>query len=293
MSWEEQPVSAIAASTGGRPHSRDTVQSIGRAVDLLRLIATRGARGARISDLVAWSGLPAPTAHRILKSLQAEGLVTHTAAHEYRIGPLAYELGLAAASRPHPADICAPVLEDLAKRTGHPAHLLISSGLEMVCIQRAVPPSYQVRPSAGEAMRRRGSEAAAPRWIGGVGVRRPIGVAAGGQAILSEMQDAEVEQIVTANTDAYRRYFTGPDEVRVAVQRTRHMGYAVTASGTPRFVHLGIAVHDSEGRAVAALKILRSASGTRPGATDRLLPSLRRAASDIQRLSPFLPWPSP
>lgn len=286
-------MSATAASRGGRPHSRDTVQSIGRAVDLLRLIATRGARGARISDLVAWSGLAAPTAHRILKSLQAEGLVTHTASREYRIGPLAYELGLAAAVRPDPADLCAPVLEDLAQRTGHPTHLLVPSGLEMVCVQRAVPASYQVRPPASEAMRRRGSDAAAPRWVGGVGVRRPIGVAAGGQAILSEMPDGEVEEILAANTDAYRRYFTGPNEVRVAVQRSRQMGYAVTASGTPRFVHLGVAVHDGEGRAVAALKILRPAGGTRIDATDRLLPSLHRAASDIQRLSPFLPWPSP
>ncbi|MBR0652002.1 helix-turn-helix domain-containing protein [Roseomonas terrae] len=285
-------MSATAASRGGRPQSRDTVQSIGRAVDLLRLIATRGARGARISDLVAWSGLPAPTAHRILKSLQAEGLVTHTAAHEYRIGPLAYELGLAAASRPHPADICAPVLEDLAQRTGHPTHLLIPSGLEMVCIQRAVPSSYQVRPSASEAMRRRGNQASTLRWVGGVGVRRPIGVAAGGQVILSEMPDAEMEQVLKANADAYRRYFTGPDEVRVAVQRTRHMGYAVTASGTPRFFHLGVAVHDGEGKAVAALKILRLASETRTGGTDRLLALLNRAALEIQRLSPLLPWTS-
>lgn len=284
----------IAAARCGRVPSRDTVQSIGRAAELLRLIATRGWLGARISDLVTWSGLPAPTAHRILKSLQAEGLVTHTSSREYRIGPLAYELGLAVAGQPHPAEICAPALEELSQRTGSLTHLLIPSGLEMVCIQRVVPPDARARTDANERARGRSPDRDPHRrWVAGVGVRRPIGVAAGGQAILSEAPDDVVELILAANAGAYRRFHTGPDEVRSAVDRARRCGFAITSSGTPRHVHLGVAVRDGHGKAIAALKVLRPATGNHWADLDRVVEALHRAVTAIQGTARFSTWGVP
>lgn len=285
---------AIAVAKCGRAPSRDTVQSIGRAADLLRLIATRGWRGARISDLVTWSGLPAPTAHRILKSLQAEGLVTHTSSREYRIGPLAYELGLAVAGQPHPAEICAPALEELSQRTRSLTHLLIPSGLEMVCIQRVVPPDMRARTRHNERARGRSPDwDLHRRWVAGVGVRRPIGVAAGGQAILSETPADAVEVILRANAGAYRRFHTAPDEVRSAVDRARRCGFAITTSGDPRHVHLGVAVRDGLGRAVAALKVLRPATGTHWADLDRVVAALHGAAATIQGITRFSTWGAP
>lgn len=278
-------MSATPAPRGGGSAARDTVQSIGRAIDLLRLIATRGRRGARISDLVTWSGIPAPTAHRLLKSLQAEGLVTHAASREYLIGPLAYELGLAASIRPNFADVCLPVLEELARRTGFATHLLVPSGLEIVCIQRAVPTQVNPRMAGSvRARRRAGDDVPGQRWVGGVGVRRPIGVLAGGQAVLAETSDAVVDRILAGNAEAYRRFFMEPAAVRAAVERARRAGFAATTSGTPRFVHVGVAVRDRQNNVVAALKVLRPPSEAVPAGTDRLVAVLHGAACEMRAL---------
>src|SRR5450759_1725931 len=73
-------------------------QTIQRASLLMRLLASRSRSGLRLADVVQDSGLEHPTAHRILKGLMAEGLVMQDAgSRRYLIGPLVYELGLAAA----------------------------------------------------------------------------------------------------------------------------------------------------------------------------------------------------
>ena len=50
-------------------------QTVDRACELLREIARTGPRGIRILDLCNTTGLSRPTTHRILRSLQAAGLV--------------------------------------------------------------------------------------------------------------------------------------------------------------------------------------------------------------------------
>lgn len=45
--------------------------SLKRGVVLLKLLATGGARGCPLSELSAKSGMPHPSAHRILKQLIA------------------------------------------------------------------------------------------------------------------------------------------------------------------------------------------------------------------------------
>ncbi|WP_219213918.1 helix-turn-helix domain-containing protein, partial [Variovorax boronicumulans] len=52
-----------------------TVQSLDRAIELLRLISANYRDGERLSDLVTASGLAQPTVHRLLKQLVEGGLV--------------------------------------------------------------------------------------------------------------------------------------------------------------------------------------------------------------------------
>src|SRR2546427_7687857 len=64
--------------------------SLKRGVAFLKLLATGGVRGCPLSELAEKSGVPHPSAHRILKQLIAERLVVHDAqTHRYRLGPLA------------------------------------------------------------------------------------------------------------------------------------------------------------------------------------------------------------
>ena len=69
-------------------------QSIDRAVALLSLVGGAGADGARLTDLVAASGLVKPTVRRILLALVRAGLVDQDEeTRRYQVGPELYVLG--------------------------------------------------------------------------------------------------------------------------------------------------------------------------------------------------------
>ena len=103
-----QPCARQAGSTPDRdretpipPAQASGTQSIDRAVQLLRLVASQGTGGARLTDLAYEAGLTPPTARRILKRLTDHGLAAQDAeTQRYSLGSLVYELGLAAARPP-------------------------------------------------------------------------------------------------------------------------------------------------------------------------------------------------
>lgn len=72
-------------------------QVVHRAAALLKQVACENTSGVRLQALCEQLGLDMSTAHRILRSLVAEGLITKVeSSARYRLGPVAYELGLAA-----------------------------------------------------------------------------------------------------------------------------------------------------------------------------------------------------
>ena len=69
-------------------------QSIDRAVALLSLVGGAGVDGARLTDLVAASGLAKPTVRRILLAHVRAGLVDQDEeTRRYQVGPELYVLG--------------------------------------------------------------------------------------------------------------------------------------------------------------------------------------------------------
>src|SRR5256885_2045937 len=111
--------------------------SLKRGVAFLKLLATGGVRGCPLSELAEKSGVPHPSAHRILKQLIAERLVVHDAqTHRYRLGPLAFELGLAGSMLHDIRDLCEPAMAALSRETEDTAYLVVRSGFEAVCLHR-------------------------------------------------------------------------------------------------------------------------------------------------------------
>ena len=98
------------------------IQSVDRAVDLLLAVAAAGPAAAGVPALAQGCGLNRATAWRLLKTLQARGMVTVDEAGRYALGLTALELGGAAGPD---AVIAAahPVLERLCAETGETASL--------------------------------------------------------------------------------------------------------------------------------------------------------------------------
>src|SRR5947199_10349980 len=72
------------------------IQSVDRAIDLLLAVAAAGAETATVPALAKACGLNRATAWRLLKTLQARGLVTVGATGRYALGLTVVGLGQAA-----------------------------------------------------------------------------------------------------------------------------------------------------------------------------------------------------
>ncbi|UUZ66440.1 IclR family transcriptional regulator (plasmid) [Polaromonas sp. P1-6] len=180
----------------------------------------------RIGEVAATSGLPQSTCFRMLQRLETEGLVDrdpHT--RKYFLGPLLHELGLLARPRYRLSELCDGALHHLADLTQDTVYLSERSNMEAVCTNRALG-DFPIK--------------ALPLDIG---IRRPLGVGAGGLAILCAMPEPEAEAIIQANGHRYEKFasFTA-DFLREAVAAGRVQGYSFLDSAvTPGTAAIGVA----------------------------------------------------
>jgi DNA-binding IclR family transcriptional regulator len=202
-------------------------QSIERAALVMRVIASRNTIGFRLVDISRHTRLERPTVHRILKCLIAEGMVRQDPKTRcYFLGHLIFELGLAASSNFNLRDMCHPSLVRLAEKTGDTVFLTIRSGYDTVCIDRTEG-SFPIRTLTLD-----------------VGTRRPLGVGAGGLALLMSLPDNTVEEVISANAlrlGAYNK-LTVRSLMRM-VRRCKELGYALNdAHVTPGATSVGLPI---------------------------------------------------
>ena len=102
-----------------------------RCVALLDLLAD-GPRSLRL--LADASGLPRPTAHRLLVALEAHRLVARDQAGSFRLGPRLTELAAVAGPELDLASVAGPVLDRLHQATAESVQLYVRSGEHRLCI---------------------------------------------------------------------------------------------------------------------------------------------------------------
>jgi DNA-binding IclR family transcriptional regulator len=229
ISFMNKNTLVVTTETNESPHSEKSktgTQSIERVVQMLRIVASRGKAGMRIGEIATTSGLPHSTCFRMLHRLEYEGLLDRDAhTRKYFLGPLLYELGLLARPRYRLSELCDGALQKLAEVTQDTIYLSERSGLEAVCTLRALG-DYPIKSLALD-----------------VGIRRPLGVGAGGLAILCALPPDEAESIIEANAPKYEKYgFVSADYLREAIKVGRNQGYAFLDSVvTPGTAAIGIA----------------------------------------------------
>lgn len=219
---------------------RDGGQAIRRAVALLREVSASKGLGSRLSGLAKATGLVQPTAHRLLAILLKEGLLERDpASRAYRLGPLLYEFGLAAAPRVDVRRMCRPTLDRIAAEAGDTAYLNSRSGTDALCLDRREG-SFEIRALPVE-----------------IGNRRPLGVGSGALAVLASLPPDEAELIIVANEGRYRRHGLTADKVSTAVKATRARGFAVTTGRiVARYRGVAVAVGNGVGSIPVALSVI-------------------------------------
>ncbi|MBI0539007.1 IclR family transcriptional regulator [Roseomonas sp. KE2513] len=244
-------------------------QGIDRTLALLRAVAAGGTAGTRLVEVAGRAGLSRSTAHRLLASLVAAGLVEQDEeASRYHLGYEIHALGRHAAAR-HGLSVAARAsLVRLEERTEDTVYLQRRSGDDAVCVAR--------------------QEGRFPIKTLTLAVddRRPLGIGAGSLALLAALPDAEMERAVTSNAGRLRAFpsYT-PDVLRDLVTRTRCDGYATNPGMVvPGMSAVGLSIPGPGGRAMGALSIAAIESRMGEERRRQLVSWLREEAEAIGHL---------
>jgi DNA-binding IclR family transcriptional regulator len=217
----------------------DSVQSIGRAFDVLRLVATAGELGLRLSDVAERTGLHKASASRILRTLVAQGVLQRHADRRFRVHETFRELIGIPISSTRLREMARPVLSSLVERLGEVAFLSVRSGFESLCVDRQV--GWQVIQALSLH----------------VGARRPLGVGAGSMALLAWLPPSEQEQALAFTTARLAPYpLLNEPQLRSFVGAAQNNGYTdlrdVVIAG---MTGMGIPLRDPTGNVIGALSI--------------------------------------
>ena len=219
-------------------------QSVYRAIAVLRGVARSNATGITASVLADELELTLATTHRLLKTLAGQGLLTfdpyskkyHLGLELYMLGIEAHYFGL--------GDLLAGPMRRICDASRETVLLLVRSGTDALCLQRldGVFPLRALTLS--------------------VGARRPLGIGAGGIALLSAETDEVVARVLRHNEKFYPDYAdVTPAEIQKAVAATRKRGFSFNDGLLRDAVRaVGLAVGPDDETHQAAVSIATSQS---------------------------------
>jgi IclR family acetate operon transcriptional repressor len=182
------------------------VQSVHRTLDMLEALAARGGN-LPIAEIAGLTGLAAPTAHRLARTLVDRGYLRQLPDRSYALGYRLVPLGTAAnVLVGSNADV---VLRELVTETGETANLAILSGYQAEYVAQA-PSRYTMRTFTE------------------IGRRVDLHATGVGKALLSRLSDAEVREVIARHGLARHTPHTISTELSLLTElgRIREQGFA-------------------------------------------------------------------
>lgn len=226
-----------------------SIQVVDRAMALVGILA-RAPGPVSLSRLATEAGLHTASAHRILGSLIAHGLVEKTGAGEYDLGVRWLEVGNRLRARLNIRQVAMPFMQRLAEATGETVNLIVRRGDEAVYVERV---------SGGQTL---------IQVVQVVGAHAPLHVTAVGKIFLAEdsasglMGYAERTGLpaYTGNT------LTTLEALRaeLAIIRREQLAYD-REEAELGVACIGAPIRDAEGKLVAGLSISAPAERHKPG----------------------------
>lgn len=250
---------ARAAADKGAGHT----QALSRGLAVLEaLAATDG--GATLTSLANQLELPAPTAYRLLATLEAGGFVSAGAKGEWRIGVRAFRVGTAFLAHRNLVVQAYPHLRELMDRAGETANLAVIEAGEAVFVEQV-----QCR----ELM----------RMSAKLGSRVPLHASGVGKAMLSVLPERAVATAVGRDLARFTpRTLTAFPALMQELAATRARGYSIDDEEHALGLRcVAAAVQDENGEPWAAVSL----AGPTTRMTHERIPALgtlvRETARDL------------
>ncbi|MFF0266965.1 IclR family transcriptional regulator [Kribbella sp. NPDC004536] len=249
--------------TERQPRSR--VQSVDRAALVLEILAGVDARGAGLGDIAEKVGVARSTAHALLRTLEANGLVAEVAGPRFVLGTALIRLGDIASRHLPIADLARPVLSALARETGLTTRLAIADNGYPVFVARVDGPGIV-------------------RFHTPLGARETPNSSAAGKVILSDLADEEVRAVLERDGLPRRTAKTIVDAETLLheLATVRARGFAVDDEEDLEGVFcVAAGVRSAAGRVVGAVSATGIASELRTRSIDELGTIVARHATDL------------
>lgn len=220
-------------------HEATGPSTLVHAMQVLKVTAHGGHRGASIDDYLAALDFSRPTLYRLLKSLKQQGFLRSSPVRgRYLLGYELLVLGAQAGNGAGLRDLSRPRLLALAQRLGDSFYLFAQDGVNAVCLEvqnGAYPVGSFVRATGG---------------------RVPLGVGQASIALLAHLPDEEQQGILSRNAETLlREYGISIAAVNVEITHLKEYGFARGVEGSllPEYAGLAIPILDHSGHPLGAM----------------------------------------
>ncbi len=248
------------------------IHSVAKAIDILHAFTPSEPRLA-LGEIAHRLGLPKSTAHNLLGTLVAGGMVERTDDDRYALGPQLIALTLGVRVNVELRDRAAPLLRELADACRDSVFLTVRDGdscLYIYAVESAT--RLQARTAIGD--------------------RSPLHCTAVGKAMLSCMPLAEVDAIVgRAGMTAFtENTITTLDQLHEQLAITRRRGFSTdNGEHEPGIYCVGAPIFDAGGTVIGGCSL----SGTDPqiiqNRIDEISRRVRYAAQECSRRIGYIP----
>lgn len=240
------------------------VPSVTRSMKILELLA-QSQRGLTLSDISRKLGIPKSSAHVLIKTLEAMGYLKSSQANgRYCFGMRLVSLSNMALENLDLRELARPFLQQLMLRTGLTVHLAILEGAEAVLIEKIEAPGML-------------------RLATWVGKRLDANSSGVGKALLA-FAEGDCNHRFTGRPMARhnRNTISSLDRLGRELRKVRELGYAFEdEEGEIGFRCIGVPLHDSAHRAVAAISVAGTTSQITNERVTNLISNLKAAARQI------------
>lgn len=222
---------------------REEAKALVKGLDLLEVLAG-DRREFTLTELARALEFPKPTAHRIVKVLEARGyLERDPATHAYRLGLKVWQLGYRVVNQFRLRGVARPFLEQLARETEEHVNLTVLDGQDSVFID-IIESLKPIRPYT---------------YVGG---RVPAYCSATGKAMLAWERKEVVEAVIRKGLKPFtERTIVKADQLRDGLRRIRILGYAVNREEWREDVcGLAAPIWNHENKVVGSVSITTPAS---------------------------------
>ena len=246
------------------------IESVENACRVLLML--RDHSELRVTYVAAALGVARSTAHRILTTIEAEGLLSKNAGSRYEPGPLLLELGMRLIGVTDLSRQARPVLEHLNESTSETVHLVFLDGAEIVFVD--------------------GVEGTRPLRVGlRIGERTPAFISAAGKALLAELDDEAIRALhkgraFEGGTD---KSLSSLDELIREVGQVRRHGYATNFSESEEdLTAISVVVPADGSPSTVAISLSAPSSRLGPKEVPGMVHAVADAAQELgQRISHF------